>query len=221
MDFEAVRRIWRELTGRADTDFVEELRAQVDACLQGAKLAHSLADGSKDTADARSEIIDIEHLGDERRSTLVEALARAIVTPIDREDLFRVSRSIDDVLDNLRDYVREVDLYRRPIEMGPFKEVTGAIVEGIERLGIAISRLADDPELVADDVTAAKKSGNEIRHRYEAALAELLDETRARPDESVREILRSRELLRRLDVVGLRLGEAADALSDGLIKRNY
>jgi hypothetical protein len=31
--------------------------------------------------------------------------------------------------------------------------------------------------------------------------------------------MRERELLRRLDVVGLRLGEAADALADGALKR--
>jgi len=33
------------------------------------------------------------------------------------------------------------------------------------------------------------------------------------------EVLKSRELLRRLDVVGLRLNEAADVLSDAAVKR--
>ena len=40
------------------------------------------------------------------------SLAGVLVTPVDREDLFRLSRSIDDVLDNLRDFVREWDLYK-------------------------------------------------------------------------------------------------------------
>jgi hypothetical protein len=35
------------------------------------------------------------------------------------------------------------------------------------------------------------------------------------------ELLKRRELLRRLDVVGLRLGECADALSDAMLKRSH
>jgi hypothetical protein len=35
-----------------------------------------------------------------------------------------------------------------------------------------------------------------------------------------RESLKRRELLRRLDVIGLRLGEAAAAFADALLKRN-
>jgi hypothetical protein len=33
--------------------------------------------------------------------------------------------------------------------------------------------------------------------------------------------LRRRELLRRVDVIGLRLGEAANALADGAVKRSH
>ena len=34
------------------------------------------------------------------------------------------------------------------------------------------------------------------------------------------EVLKVREVLRRLDVVGLRIGEATDALSDAAVKRS-
>lgn len=47
------------------------------------------------------------------------------------------------------------------------------------------------------------------------AVAEVLDEPEVTP-----QMLKRRELLRRLDVVGLRLGEAADALADGAVKHS-
>jgi hypothetical protein len=40
-------------------------------------------------------------------------------------------------------------------------------------------------------------------------------------DDVTMELIKRRELLRRLDVVGLRLIEAVDALSDGLLKRHF
>ncbi len=51
-------------------------------------------------------------------------------------------------------------------------------------------------------------------HGVKALIAELL------VGEVDVQMLRQRELLRRLDVVGLRFGEAADALADGSLKRH-
>ena len=220
MNLDGVKRVLRELTGRANTDFTEGLCAQVEACLEGARIADRCSRGELEATEALERIVEVEHRGDERRAELVEALAKAIVTPIDREDLFRVSRSIDDVLDNLRDYVREVDLFVAPVGAEPFGEITRAIIESVEALGSAVSDLADDPARVADAAMAAKKRGNDIRELYERAVSGLLEGDEPADGESLRALLRSRELLRRLDVVGLRLGEAADALADGMMKRS-
>ncbi len=61
----------------------------------------------------------------------------------------------------------------------------------------------------------ANKASNAIRRRYQEGVAALLIGT---VDATM---LKRRELLRRLDVVGLRLGEAADALADGAVKRHH
>ena len=62
-------------------------------------------------------------------------------------------------------------------------------------------------------VLASKKSANEIRRQYDVELARLFR------GKLTIDVVKSRELLRRLDVVGLRLNEAADRLSDAAIKR--
>ena len=77
----------------------------------------------------------------------------------------------------------------------------------------AISRLEDDVTEAAGPARAAKKA-NEARDAFHDEMAELLG-----GGEVTMRTLRDRELLRRLDVAGLRLASAADALISGALKR--
>lgn len=187
------------------------LLRQIDASIKGAVIARKATGTSRPSHAERDEMKVIEHTGDEARASLVTSVAAALVTPLDREDLFRISRSIDDVLDNFRDFVRELDMFQAADDL--FIPVIDAVMRGLERLHEAIEAVTDAPDEVPLRTLATKKSCNEIRRSYEQQMAILLrgDVTPA--------MLRRRELLRRLDVVGLRLGEAADALADAAIKR--
>ena len=174
--------------------------------------ARSAVSGDVPTAVARRRVGAIEHEGDRRRAELIAILSGTFASPIDREDLFRTSRSVDDVLDNLRDFVREHDLF----ELGPqplLLDVLDAVADGVEELYIAASAISEDPRRMRAASLAARK--NHIRVRYQLAMVDLLS------GDVTAEMLRCRELLRRLDIIGLRLGEAADALADGAVKRSH
>jgi uncharacterized protein len=193
---------------------VSRLNAQIDAAIAGADVASAAISGQMDSSTAREKIGTIEHTGDAARGELIELLYSAFMTPIDREDLFRLSRSIDDILDNLRDFVREVDLLgvQDPLH---FCGIIETVSEALERLREAVVHVLVDMASVPDTALAAKKSGNSIRQLYQVAIADVLN------DEFTSDTLKKRELLRRLDVVGLRIGEAADALADGAMKRSH
>jgi uncharacterized protein len=210
-----LRRAVRDLIGSNESELVSSLRAQVDAARRGARLAHEVVTGGVPSDEARDAIGEIEHEGDGYRANLVDALAHSLAPPFDREDLFRLSRSIDDVLDNLRDFVREFDLFQAP-EGARFERVLAAIEEGLERLEVAVEQIVEQPAELTLGALAAKKVGNQVRQEYQSAVAELLNEGPV-----TTELLKCRELLRRLDVVGLRLGEAADSLADGAMKRSH
>ena len=210
-----VRPLLRDLSGGSSVQITARLAGQVAAAVEGARLARSAVRMEIPSEQARDLISVVEHQGDDERSQLVALLAESLVTPIDREDLFRLSRSIDDVLDNLRDFVREHDLHGADCHL-IFPAMLDAIEVALENLGEAVEHLDDDPALASPGALAAKKEGNLIRQLYQHGVAEVLDETVVTPD-----MLKRRELLRRLDVVGLRLGEAADALADGAVKRSH
>lgn len=187
---------------------------QADTAAKGARLAESMAAGDISPADARTRMVDIEHKGDDQRAELVQELGHSLTTPIDREDLFRLSRSVDDVLDDLRDYVRESDLYGMPSQPG-MAPLLAAIAEGMDALQVAVENVVASPATVPQDAQQAKRHGNRVRQLYQLQLAELFQ------GEVDVEMFKRRELLRRIDVVALRLGESADALQDGVLKRRH
>jgi uncharacterized protein len=211
---ERARRFARNLTGGTDQVLIGHLVAQLDAALEGIAIARSLAGGELETGEGRATLGRIESRGDDARRELIAELSRTLAAPMDREDLFRLSRSTDDVLDNLRDLAREFDLYE--IDREPLLVDALANVErGLLALREAVGCLVDAPELASLRAAEAKKT--DIRSSYQHAMAALL----AEGQEVTTETLRRRELLRRVDVTGLRLAEAADALSDGAVKRSH
>jgi len=207
-----LRALFRDLSGASSEAFRSHLLGALDATLEGASLVRRLIDGQVSAAAATDEMRVIEHRGDAERARLIVELRSALVTPIDREDLFRLSRAIDDVLDNLRDFVREWSLFGldRSSVAAPLAEV---VVTGVVDLRGAVEALVADPRAITSRALAAKKTTNAIRRIFDVQMAGLL------VGQVDVVMLRERELLRRLDVVGLRLGEAADALSEAAVKR--
>ena len=88
-----------------------------------------------------------------------------------------------------------------------------AITTSLAVLANAVTALADGPDRIVQAAKDAEHASGDVRRAFQNAIAALLE----KPVDS--ETLRQRELLRRLDVVGLRLGEAASALGDGGLKR--
>lgn len=209
-----IRSALGDLMGRSGRRATTLIGAQVTAADRGAHLALRMVQGTVPPAEARSRMSAIEHDGDAARRRLVQALVQALVTPVDREDLYRLSRSVDDVLDNLRDFVREVDMYQVD-DLAMFEPLLVAVKDGLAALGDAIAVMATEPARAVDLALKCRSHATEVRQNYQGALADLF------AGELSMETLKRRESLRRLDVVALRLNESADALNDGILKRHY
>ncbi len=208
-----LRSVVSDLTGHSQQRLITALVRQVGVAGEAVALALEAATGGVDTREARRRMGELEHAGDRHREQLVTRLSRTLVTPIDREDLFRLSRSLDDVVDNLRDFTRELDLFgaqvRDPLMIAPLE----ALATAIDQMQAAVTLLASDTLEAVNGSLRTKKLVNDVRASYQSSLAQLFERD-LEPG-----VLQRRELLRRLDVVGLRVGDAADALADGGLKR--
>lgn len=209
-----LRRLRSSGRTRGGSDLSVALAGQVRAARDGAALAQAMVNKRVTPAEARARIADIEHRGDELRGEMVDRLARTLVAPLDREDLFRLSRSIDDILDTTRDFVREADLYQIQRRKS-YRPILAAAVAAIEYLGVAVESLWSKPQRVPLQALEAKKAASLIGREYQEEIARIVDGT------LTTQWLKQRELIGRLDLVGRRIKEAADVLTDGALKRGY
>lgn len=207
-----LRRMLSMMRGQMDAALSEALLGQLEATKEGAWLAMAMIGGEIGRTKAHEEMREIEHRGDTYRARLVAELAGALVTPIDREDLFRLSRSIDDILDSLRDFVRESYLYRVSGRRR-FAPMLDQVIAGIDALEKSVRDLAASTTVVSHDALEAKKIGGTIQRMYQYEIARILS------GEITAEALRERELVRRLEIVGSAISDAADAIADGAMKR--
>ena len=86
--------------------FYYENFSQCVAC--ACQAAHYLEDALKNFQPERlhamlDELHQVEHAADEKKHELSNVLARAFITPIEREDIILLSQSIDEVTDKIED----------------------------------------------------------------------------------------------------------------------
>jgi len=64
------------------------------------------------TVDDLSKMRDIEHRGDEAAHAIIDRLNRTFVTPFDREDIYTLTKELDDITDMLNTIVRRISVYK-------------------------------------------------------------------------------------------------------------
>lgn len=89
------------------------------------------------------------------------------------------------------------------------------MTEGPQLLGTAVGHVPGAPADVVAATLRVGRCAGRVRQLCQSAVAELLR------GEVTPAVLGRRELLRRIDVVGLRLGECGDVLSDAMQKRSH
>jgi len=124
----------RWLVPRED-HFYAFLEGQADVAHSGAVALRRFEQGDTATS-VREAVQELEHKGDKIVREMEEALAKTFVTPIDREDLQRLSDELDDILDLTNGAIRAAVLYGvdRPTEpMGKLMEILVQCTEVIKK----------------------------------------------------------------------------------------
>src|SRR4026209_2662344 len=97
-----------------DDKFLEFFEQSADNLRDAANLYAGLARATthEEMAAAREEIKKLEHVGDKLTHQIFEELNKSFITPFDREDIYSLTKSMDDVLD-LMDHVADILLLYR------------------------------------------------------------------------------------------------------------
>ena len=78
----------------------------------GARMLHDILQNPDGLADRITKLQEIEHRGDEMTHDIIRMLNQTFITPFDREDIHRLTSSLDDVLDFVNAAAVRMTLYR-------------------------------------------------------------------------------------------------------------
>ncbi len=194
--------------------FLQLLTEQTALMVKGLELLKIYME-RHDSAVAK-QIAQTEKEADEVRRILIEELMRTFITPFDREDIFSLSREIDDVLDYANTTVDEMEILE--VSPTPFMErMASLLYDAACEIKLSIERVQDNHLTVASDhAQRAKALENRVEHVYREALADLF-----RGPKNVKHImtmLKVREIYRHLSNAADREDMAANVIADVVMK---
>lgn len=157
-----------------------------------------------------------EKEADEVRRILIDELNRTFVTPFDREDIFSLSRSIDDVIDYADSTVAEMVILN--VKSTPYMQrIASLLKDAAYEIYHAVMRLPKHPNVAIDHAQRAKALENRVEAVYREAVADLF----SGPEDihHVVEMLKMREVYRHLSNAADRGDEAANIIADIVVKK--
>ena len=157
-----------------------------------------------------------EKEADEVRRILIDELNSTFVTPYDREDIFALSRSIDDVIDYADSTVSEMVVLK--VKPTPFMlRMASLLKDAAYEILQAVSRLQKHPSVAIDHAQRAKALENRVEAVYREAIADLF----SGPEDihHVVEMLKLREVYRHLSNAADRGDEAGNVIADIVVKK--
>ncbi|OGO21061.1 MAG: hypothetical protein A2Z14_13650 [Chloroflexi bacterium RBG_16_48_8] len=194
--------------------FIELLIKQAEFAVEG--LQTLLKYVSQPDQSLAMRVHEIEKEADEVRRILIDELNRTFVTPLDREDIFALSLTVDDILDYANTTVEEMNL----LEIKPNKymeRMISLLTDAAREIHMGVMRLEDHPNVANDHAVRAKALENRVETVYREAIADLFH--LPRDVDHIVEMLKLREIYRHLSNAADRGDAAANVIGDIVVKK--
>jgi len=193
--------------------FLQSLILQAEITLEGMNILESYM--KKRSRKHAVSVRQAEKDADEVRRILIDDLNRTFVTPMDREDIFALSRAIDDVMDYAFATVEEMEVL--DVEPNDYlRRMVSLLQDAAEEIHLAMLRLKENPRVASEHASRAKALENRVEAVYREAIADLF----SGPEDihHIMEMLKLRELYRHLSNCADRGDEAANVIQDIVVK---
>jgi uncharacterized protein Yka (UPF0111/DUF47 family) len=138
------------------------------------------------------------------------------VTPLDREDIFALSLTVDDILDYANTTVEEMNM----LEIKPnnyIERMVSLLTDAAREIHMGVLRLETHPNVANDHAVRAKALENRVETVYREAIADLFH--LPRDVDHIVEMLKLREVYRHLSNAADRGDAAANVIGDIVVKK--
>ena len=152
-----------------------------------------------------------EKEADTVRRELVDDINRTFITPIDRDDLYRLSSSIDDLADYAWTTVKEIRIY----DIQPdahLLEMARTLLKMADGLLVCVQNLEKNHAVVSTEATKVKKLENTLNVQFHKSIAELFEA------DDIKKILKYREIYSHMNHAADKGDFSADIRLDFVVK---
>jgi predicted phosphate transport protein (TIGR00153 family) len=194
--------------------FLDLLIQQAEFTVQGMEALNQYM--RQPDSSLAEQVSQVEKEADEARRILIDELNHTFVTPFDREDIFALSLTIDDILDYANSTVDEMVILQ--VKPNPYLErMVSLLCDAAKEILRAVQNLQEHPGVANDHAVRAKALENRMESVYREAIANLFKT----PDDldGMMQILKLREIYRHLSNAADRGDQAANAIGDVVVKR--
>lgn len=157
--------------------FYTDFQALADELQRGASLLEAMLAPERPIWDKADEINEVEHKCDSLTHEIIQRLNRTFVTPLDREDIHALARSLDDVMDAIDAAATSIRLYRLEYIRFGARELAQIITACTHQIRPALKALEKDKGLITHAIEINRLE-NEADRMHQQAVSRLFDEER-------------------------------------------
>ena len=170
-------KFWKSFLPREEKFFVY-LEQSAANLKKGSEALVDLLEDFQDVPKKVRDIKDLEEVGDTIIHTIMKALHKTFITPLDREDIAVLGERMDDILDSIEEAARIMVEYRIEEPTAPSKELAHIILSCVETLEKAVGMLHQKGSKLQDiipltsDINTLENQADQV---YSQAIAELFN----------------------------------------------
>jgi uncharacterized protein len=157
--------------------FFADFVSLADELCKGAALLEEMLANERPVREKAAAIKDVEHRCDQIVHDALQRLHRTFVTPIDREDIFALLRTLDDVIDDIDAAADMLRLYRVDTVRPPARELARLITASTKQVHRGLGAL-EARQGVSEAVMEIGRLESQADAVYQTAVGELFEHER-------------------------------------------
>jgi predicted phosphate transport protein (TIGR00153 family) len=161
-----------------DASFFEHFEHQGKKTVEGCRAFLDMVDNPTDLEAKAERVKQIEHECDEITHAVVEGLHKTFITPIDRNDIYRLITKMDDIMDLVEAAAERLALYDLPVMTKEVGDLARCLVSSAEHVLGAVSSIRDlgKPNGILEHCVEINRLENVADTLLRSALARLFRE---------------------------------------------
>jgi predicted phosphate transport protein (TIGR00153 family) len=193
--------------------FFDDFVAMAEQIKLAAAMLGDMLAPDKPIWDKADQIKEVEHKCDFLTHEVIQRLHKTFVTPLDREDIHTLARSLDDVIDAIDDCAAVIRLYQIS-RVRPDARDLGRIIKASTSQVVMAMKALGKKQGISEAAVEINRLENEADRAHQAAIRRLFEE-----EKDPIQIIKWKEVLEFLEAATDRCEDVANAI-EGIVLKN-